>query len=314
MIVTEDRIYGPNVLQLLDEMVYLDESYSGYDPYMVSIRRNDRFEQDLIKLEEFCEYAEKNGIDDAGYAIHEVCRANNVSTNNIGFFVEEASCYSDDLLCETAMQLSENGYHVCVAPVPTTSIWYQSLNEAMELDEDCSDYETSPHMLIYGMDYALAENVLEDISDKVGGAKDWAIKRGRDRINDGKAFVSDAKDSIAKKLSAAKQKVVELTNKVRTLTGDAKAMAIRNLNKAKALVASLKDKLVAAKNGAVKLPGKAADSIKSGASYLKGKAVGAGSYVKDKVSGAGSYIKGKGSAAINTVSTGFGDAKKKVFG
>lgn len=284
MLIRDQDTYIPNMMRLLNEMTYLDEEQT-YDPYLVTIRYNDRFGQDLIKLEEFCEFAQVNQIDDAGVAIHEVCKANNISTDNIGFYMDEAKAYADPILLETAQQLYSNGYHICVAPVPKTSVWYQSLTEALLLDEDQPDYDSSPHCQIFAMDYALAENVFENISNKVGSTKDSLIQGAKNKIDAGKEFASDTKESIAKRYSAAKQKVKELANKVANATGDAKAVLLRQLSKAKAVAKSLKDKLVAA-------PGKGVDAVKSGAGF-----------VKNKVSG-----------GVDAIGNGITSAKRKVFG
>lgn len=264
MLVKQSEIHGISILDLLNQMTYLEESYSSYNPEFVPIIRNDRFEQDLIKLESFCEYALENGIDDAGYAIASVCKANDISSRNIGFYVEEASCYADASLAETMQFLSKNGYRVCIAPISSTSTYYRALEEALELDEENSDYESSPYLQYYAGDYdMLSENVLESISKKVGDFKDGVADRISTNWQGMKNFASESKESIAKKYAAAKKKVAELANKAKGLAGDAKAFCLRQLAKAKSVMNSLKEKLISFGTSVKNTANKGIDTVRS---------------------------------------------------
>ena len=84
-------------LPCLDECALMDT-----DPMFVHINRIDRLGQNLIDLREFCTFANANNIDDAGYAIAVLCDKHNISCDNIGFFVDEATCYANEDLGYTA--------------------------------------------------------------------------------------------------------------------------------------------------------------------------------------------------------------------
>ena len=90
-------------LPCLNECALMDA-----DPMLVHINRNDRLGQNLIDLREFCTFADANNIDDAGYAIAVLCDKHNIGCDNIGFFLDEATCYTDEELGYTACMFREN--------------------------------------------------------------------------------------------------------------------------------------------------------------------------------------------------------------
>jgi len=256
MLVKEHQILGESAFDLLDRMTYINES--TYDPMMVQIVRNDRLGKDLIMLESFCKFAESNGIEDAGEAIATVCKVNNIGTSEIGFYVEETSCIADDSLAETAEFFMENGYCVYAAPIQTTSVQYRALEEALELDEGCDDWEDCINLQAY-----CEENVLEKASNKVGSAKDWVVNRVSSNLKGAKATMTSGVDNLSKKYAAAKKKVAELSDKARRLAGDAKVACLKQLEKAKQVMKSIGQKI-----------GSAKDSVVSTASSAKKKVFG----------------------------------------
>ena len=244
MLVRESQILGESALDLLDRMAYLNES--TYDPMCVQVRFNDRLEKDLIMLESFCEFADSNGIHDAGEAIAYICESNHISPNNIGFYVEETSCIADDNITEVAYLLMENGYGVYAAPISSSSVYYRELEEALALDEQCATWEDCVNLQAY-----CEENIFEKASNKVGDARDWVKERVSRNYKNAKETMSSGVDALSKKYAAAKQKVSELASQVRRAAGDAKAFLLQKLDKAKAVMKSIGDKLAAAKNKVV---------------------------------------------------------------
>jgi hypothetical protein len=200
--------------------------------YSVPVIFNNRFEKDLIKLENFLEYAESNSIEDAGKAIADICESNSISTNDIGFYVNESSMLSDDDVCDTAKFMMDNGYTVKVVAESSDSIWYKELTEAMQYDEDTPGYESSYSLQGYCGDY-----FNEGVKDAIESGKVKAIQ-----------FKDSSKEVLAKKYSAAKKLYHELGEKMSRTSGDAKAAAARQYAKAKATMQRLGEKLAAMKN------------------------------------------------------------------
>lgn len=277
MILDSRSMYGySDTLNFLESMEYLDYHESYYDPTMVNIIYNQRFDKDLIKLESFIEYADSNDIDDGGYAISKVCQENQVLLNNIGFVVEEASVLADDNVFNTAKQLRENGYMVVVEPMSKESYYYQSLDEAMTLDEG-KDFERSYNLIAFCEKF-----------DPIGKAKEVGKSIGNkisSRYNQIKDTFSEAPKNLAKKLSAIKAMIADKNKKLRTAAGDAKVAIKNQISKLKKAFDVVKDKLVSAKDSAVKAVGNAKDTVVS-------KAKSAGEWVSDKASAAKKKVAG----------------------
>lgn len=268
MLVTESAMgFNKGPLSLIDSLPSLNESTMS--PIEVVVRRNDRFDKDLIKLEDFCAFAEENGIEDAGFAIAQICESNNINPVNIGFYVEETSIMVDESLAKTANLMLENGFRVFAAPISSDSIYCRALDEAMELDEDCEDFESSPNLMAY-----CEENIFEKASNKIGSGVDWAKNRASDRIRGAKDTLTKAPNELAKKYAAAKKKVAELSAKVSRTAGEAKAALLRQLDKAKAVMNALGKKLGVAKDTVVSNAKGAANFVADAASGAKKRVFG----------------------------------------
>ena len=274
MLVKESQILGESSLNLLDRMQYIAES--TMDPYEVPVRYNDRFDKDLIKLEDFCKFAESNAIEDAGVAIAMICESNSIAPNNIGFYVEETSIIADDSIAETAHLIMENGFRVLAAPISHDSLYYRALDEALALDEDCEDFESSPNLLAF-----CEENVFEKASNKIGQGVDSAkaaVGRGVDKVKSAgkqvKTWATSGVDALSKKYAAAKAKVKEIGSSISRFAGDAKAAAMRQLEKAKAVMKNIGAKLAAAKNSVANKAKSVGNAISDTASSAKKKVFG----------------------------------------
>ena len=88
---------------------FLTESESEYYPEAVPIREtNDGYY--MIKLEDLCEYALSNGIDDAYKAVSSVCESNDIyDKDRIIFGVDETSLLVDPELADTALAFVNEG-------------------------------------------------------------------------------------------------------------------------------------------------------------------------------------------------------------
>lgn len=302
MIIRAKRTPLEESLEIIDQIPYLESANTLYPPYQVIVRRNDRFEENLIQLENFCEFAVANGITDAGYAIAEICKANGISSNNIGFAVNEASCYADDETFETAVLLRENGYHVYLAPTPKSSIYYQELVEAMELDIDQPDdqcYNIMAYCEVY-TDVEPDNSVLDRASNSINNTVAAGEKKLGQRVDRmakdaqaGAHWATKGVRRMANKYSAAKNLAGELATKAGNTAGATKSFFQRQADRAGRVANWFKDKLGQAKNVA----GQGFDYAKSKASGLFGAA-------KSGVGAVASGIKNVGALARDTASRG----------
>ena len=211
MLIPNQRSVCEEAISRLDQFPILEDT--SYYAYLVPIRHNDRLNQNLIQLEEFCEYIDSNMINNINTAISSVCESNYIDTSHIGFSVEEPSCYTNDNIANMGILLRENGYDVYISPISSDSIEYKELLEALDLDLDCSDYEDSPNLVSY------CEDVFLERSN---------IKSTR---------------QISRKYSAAKKISKQLQKKSHKVAGADKAILSRQSHKLNRIKNELKSKL-----------------------------------------------------------------------
>ena len=144
MLIKAPPTYEEQLQSLMESMEYLNLEYT---PYMVQIHQSDTL-GNLIKLENFCEYANSNNIEDAGYALASVCNYNGVSYSDIGFFVEESSLYDNYDLQTLCSFLTEHGYKTYIQPISEKSPYYVELDRCLALDE-AYDYKDSINLKAY---------------------------------------------------------------------------------------------------------------------------------------------------------------------
>lgn len=144
MLIKAPPSYEERLRTLIESMEHIDLDYT---PYMVQIHQSDTL-GNLIKLEDFCEYAKRNSIDDAGYALASVCSQNGISYNNVGFLVEETSLYDNYELLTLGSFLSEHGYKTYIQPISEKSPYYVELERCLALDE-AYDYKDSINLKAY---------------------------------------------------------------------------------------------------------------------------------------------------------------------
>ena len=144
MLIKAPPSYEERLQTLIESMEHIDLDYT---PYMVQVHQSDTL-GNLIKLEDFCEYANRNNIDDAGYALASVCNQNGISYNNVGFLVDESSLYDDYEILSLCSFLSEHGYKTYIQPISEKSPYYVELERCLTLDESY-DYKDSINLQSY---------------------------------------------------------------------------------------------------------------------------------------------------------------------
>lgn len=258
MLLKESDLYGSNDFDFIESLDSLSESEMIYTANMVPIRYIDRLNRNLIQLEEFVKYGTSNGITNGHKAIGAVCEASMISNDStIGFVVNEASLYEDDELVEITQSIKEAGYKVYITPVSENSIYYQQLMGAFNKDFEAESFKDSYHLQAY-CEGTIKDN-LNKIKYAVGGVGNRAgqnmiriknhIQNGTDAVKSAATTAGDSVKTLANKYSAAKQAVRNFTDKASKAPESLKQTANNTLQKAKDTATTIKNKLVAAKQG-----------------------------------------------------------------
>lgn len=258
MLLKESDLYGSNDFDFIESLDSLSESKMIYTANMVPIRHIDRLNRNLIQLEEFVKYGTSNGITNGHKAIGAVCEASMINNDStIGFVVNEASLYEDDELVEITQSIKEAGYKVYITPVSENSIYYQQLMEAFNKDFEAESFKDSYHLQAY-CEGTIKDN-LNKIKYAVGGVGNRAgqnmiriknhIQNGTDAVKSAATTAGDSVKTLANKYSAAKQAVRNFTDKASKAPESLKQTANNTLQKAKDTATTIKNKLVAAKQG-----------------------------------------------------------------
>lgn len=258
MLLKESDLYGSNDFDFIESLDSLSESEMIYTSNMVPIRHIDRLNRNLIQLEEFVKYGTSNGITNGHKAIGAVCEASMISNDSrIGFVVNEASLYEDDELVEITQSIKEAGYKVYITPVSENSIYYQQLMEAFNKDFEAESFKDSYHLQAY-CEGTVKEN-LNTLKYAVTGVGNKAgknmiriknhIQTGADAVKSAATTAGDSVKTLANKYSAAKQAVRNFTDKASKAPESLKQTANNTLQKAKDTATTIKNKLVAAKQG-----------------------------------------------------------------
>lgn len=258
MLLKESDLYGSNDFDFIESLDSLSESEMIYTANMVPIRHIDRLNRNLIQLEEFVKYGTSNGITNGHKAIGAVCEASMINNDSrIGFVVNEASLYEDDELVEITQSIKEAGYKVYITPVSENSIYYQQLMEAFNKDFEAESFKDSYHLQAY-CEGTIKDN-LNKIKYAVGGVGNRAgqnmiriknhIQNGTDAVKSAATTAGDSVKTLANKYSAAKQAVRNFADKASKAPESLKQTANNTLQKAKDTATTIKNKLVAAKQG-----------------------------------------------------------------
>lgn len=260
-------------ISLLEDLEYLDEEYIMYNPIMVPIVHSVSTGLDLIKLEAVLDYVENTGINDAYEAINNICEANGVPIENIGFSVRETNLLENGGLARTAMFLKESGFQVNISPISSHSVYCTVLDEALELDAEYDTFEESYHL----QNYVFNENF---VTDTFNGIKNRVSKNWNNMKNAG----NDTIKGISHKYAAIKKKIADNYTKLKTTTGKARDMIKKNINKLSDALSVMKDKAKAAK-----------DSVSNTASNIKNK-------IGQSIGSVGNGVKKVGDHAITGIS------------
>lgn len=258
---------------------FLTESESEYYPEAVPIRETDDGHY-MIKLEDLCEYALSNGIDDAYKAVSSICESNDIyDKDRIIFGVDETSLLVDPELADTALAFVNEGTTVGTLHVSDNDPLAQlaeAVVEGMLYYEEMGD-NTSSNSLIeaYVMDdvdtlleadltgmkeigsnvklkaYRAYNTVTGDankaLTNGFNSAKNtFSHMQGNVNRATGSAIksVSDVKKGVSsrfeKSLSRASKEVDALTHRVRRVPTNSKMWAARKIS----ALRSMKDKLI----------------------------------------------------------------------
>jgi hypothetical protein len=287
MLIKQNQLLG-EATALLDSIDHLSLDESAFDPSMVNVRHNARLGQDLIQLESFLGFAQCYGIEDAGLAIHRVCEANSVPRDNLGFVANEENIIADDELADTFTQLAEAGFPCHVARISSDSLYYSSLMEALEMDQEYATLDESANCLNY-----LSESIITDAKDKASSGYNYAKGKVSGAYGVAKNKVSGAVSVISKKLASVRKALAAKAAEAKKAPASAKALIVRQMDKLKAMAKSLKSKLFDLKDSAANKVSGAAKSAKEAG----GKAVDAvsaqASKVKNGITSGIDKLKGK---------------------
>jgi hypothetical protein len=287
MLIKQNQLLG-EATALLDSIDHLSLDESAFDPSMVNVRHNTRLGQDLIQLESFLGFAQCYGIEDAGLAIHRVCEANSVPRDNLGFVANEENIIADDELADTFAQLAEAGFPCHVARISSDSLYYSSLMEALEMDQEYATLDESANCLNY-----LNESIITDAKDKASSGYNYAKGKVSGAYGVAKNKVSGAVSVISKKLASVRKALAAKAAEAKKAPASAKALIVRQMDKLKAMAKSLKSKLFDLKDSAANKVSGAAKSAKEAG----GKAVDAvsaqASKVKNGITSGIDKLKGK---------------------
>lgn len=312
MLIKQNQLLG-EATALLDSLDRFSLDESVISPLCVNVRHNPRLNQDLVQLESFLDYAQANGIDDAGLALHRVCEANEVPRNSLAFLANEENLLADDELLETFSQLQGAGFPMHIARISDVSPYYTQLLEALSLDQAYDTLEESPNLIRY-----INESVVDDAKTKITNAASSAKSKA----------ASGAKDAAAK-LASVRKEIAKKSSEMLKATGPAKVFLKRQIDKLKDTASALKRKLVSAKDtvgdklssvgssikGAAssvgsKLSG-AVDSVKSGLGSVKNKITGGADSAKNALSNVGKNISNAADLAKGSVSSGIDKVRSK---
>ena len=308
MLIKQNQLLG-EATSFLDSLEQLTLDEAAFTPYQVTVRHNQRLGQDLVQLESFLGYAQSNGIEDAGYALHKVCEANEVPRDSLAFLANEENLLEDDELLDTFVQLYEAGFPVHVAPISDGSPYYLALLEALNLDQAYDSYEESPNLITY-----VNESIIDDAKDKISGFASSVKNKVTGAAGTVKEKVSGGAKAIASKLASVRKAIAKKSHEMLKATGPAKVFIKRQINKLKDAAKALKAKLVRAKDYVGDKISGAGRSIKNAASSIGDKFSGAADSVKSGAKKIGGKISGAAGSVSSGVKSGLKTAGSKISG
>ena len=295
MLIRQNQLLG-EATSFLDSIERLSLDEAAFTPFQVNVRHNQRLGQDLVQLESFLSFAQANGIDDAGFALHKVCEANEVPRDALAFLANEENLLADDELIETFSELKEAGFPVHVAAISDGSPYYLRLLEAISLDQAYDTYEDSPNLRSY-----VNESIIDDVKAKASSAASTVKEKA-----------SGGAKAVASKLASVRKEIAKKSSELLKATGPAKVFIKRQIDKLKSAAKELKVKLAGAKNSIGAKLSNAGQAVKDAASSVGSKVSGAVDSVKsgfssvgNKLSDAASSVKSKASQGIDSIKAKF---------
>lgn len=216
----------------------LKESESEYYPEMVPIRESDTFNTNIIRIEDLCEFALTNGINDASDAIFKVCESNHIPTDTISLSIDEVSALSDDELADTAIEFINEGYEVYSVPISDNEDLCQLaesvINDMIQLEEYGDSNASNALIESYVMDDI---DTLQEVSfDRFKNAVKSIPSKAKKVIGNVKNKISNglnkSKKWIAQKISSLNKKRKQLTNSIGSGLSNAKRKVVSKVDQA----------------------------------------------------------------------------------
>lgn len=235
MIYNDKVLASKDPCDILDSFGYLSESYTTAD--MVTIRYSDRLDQNMIQLESMVDYSIANGIDDVEAAIKHICEDNHID-ENVSFCVNETSLYEDAQMLDTVRALKENQYRVNIMPISKSSIYYTKLQEALAIDYDCAEYDTSEALMQY-----VNEGVIGDTIDRAKTRASNAYNYVKENLSSNASKLKEGRNALANKYAAIKRTIGEKYEAAKRATGEAKVALLKQIDKLKTAASNIKQKL-----------------------------------------------------------------------
>ena len=235
MIYNDKVLASKDPCDILDSFGYLSESYTTAN--MVSIRYSDRLDQNMIQLESMVDYSIANGIDDVEVAIKHICEDNHID-ENVSFCANETSLYEDTQMLDTVRALKENQYRVNIMPISKNSIYYTKLQEALSIDYDCAEYDTSEALMQY-----VNEVVIGDTIDRAKTRASNAYNYVKENLSSNASKLKEGRNALANKYAAIKRTIGEKYEAAKRATGEAKVALLKQIDKLKTAASNIKQKL-----------------------------------------------------------------------
>lgn len=235
MIYNDKVLASKDPCDILDSFGYLRESYTTAN--MVAIRYSDRLDQNMIQLESMVDFAITNGINNAEIAIKHICEDNHID-ENVSFCVNETSLYEDTQMLDTVKALKENQYRVSIMPISKNSIYYTKLQEALAIDDDCVDYDTSEALMQY-----VNEGIIGDTIDRAKTRASNAYNYVKDNLTNNVSNLKENRNALASKYASIKRTIGEKYEAAKRATGEAKVKFLQQINKLKEAANNIKQKL-----------------------------------------------------------------------
>jgi hypothetical protein len=123
-------------------------------------------------------------------------------------------------------------------PISRSSIYYTKLQEALAVDDDCIDYDTSESLMQY-VNEGIIGNAINRAKTRAGNVYNSA----KDNLSKNVNKIKEGRNVLASKYSALKLTIKEKAAAAKKATGEAKVKLLQQINKLKVAANNIKQKL-----------------------------------------------------------------------